>query len=467
MDDNNVVKLSFKQRINYSVGAFGYNFLYYWISAFMAIFCTDVLGIEAGIVSALVLGVRIFDVVNDPIIGSIADRSKLDKNGNRYPKWLRAGSIGLGILVFLLFFTRPEWSMGFKVAWVCVLYCCITVFSTATDMPYGALNGVLTNDGYERSKVSAIRMVLSSAGSNLCGAVALILVAFFSVGGSTANGYAIAVGISAVILIACMLWTAGHTKEVVHPPKAAKIPLKMQFKSFFKNKYSIIAVVSMFATGFNAYSAFTLLTYFFTYYANNANLISVYSIVTLIAGLIGSGIVSTFVVKLFKGKKGSAIKWCALGYAVLYGLLFLVAPNNPLFFIIIFVAQVLVNSQGAIVYSLIGDAADYGEYISGTRCDGFQYSFASLMLKLGGAIGPAALLALLDSFGYMPNQPQNAAVLNVMHCSITFLPAIIGILCFVLYSFYNMDTKMHKKIVEELHSRHERAELENQSNSDV
>ena len=63
------IKLSFRQRIDYSISEFGYNSIYYWISAFMAVFLTDQMGIAAGAVSFLTLFVRIFDGINDPIIG--------------------------------------------------------------------------------------------------------------------------------------------------------------------------------------------------------------------------------------------------------------------------------------------------------------------------------------------------------------------------------------------------------------
>ena len=82
------IKLSFRQRIDYSISEFGYNSIYYWISAFMAVFLTDQMGIAAGAVSFLTLFVRIFDGINDPIIGSMADRS-VDKGKGKYMPWVR------------------------------------------------------------------------------------------------------------------------------------------------------------------------------------------------------------------------------------------------------------------------------------------------------------------------------------------------------------------------------------------
>lgn len=87
------IKLSFRQRLDYSISEFGYNSIYYWISAFMAVFLTDQMGIAAGAVSFLTLFVRIFDGINDPIIGSMADRS-VDKGKGKYKPWVRWGALG-------------------------------------------------------------------------------------------------------------------------------------------------------------------------------------------------------------------------------------------------------------------------------------------------------------------------------------------------------------------------------------
>lgn len=84
----------FRQRLDYSISVFGYNSIYYWISAFMAVFPTDQMGIAAGAVSFLTLFVRIFDGINDPIIGSMADRS-VDKGKGKYKPWVRWGALAM------------------------------------------------------------------------------------------------------------------------------------------------------------------------------------------------------------------------------------------------------------------------------------------------------------------------------------------------------------------------------------
>ena len=99
------VKLDFRERINFSISEFGYNSIYIWITAFMAIFFTDYIGVAATSVSLLMLVVRIFDAINDPIIGSLADRTR--SKWGRYRPWVAIGGIVMSLLIILLFAAQP------------------------------------------------------------------------------------------------------------------------------------------------------------------------------------------------------------------------------------------------------------------------------------------------------------------------------------------------------------------------
>ena len=70
------IKLSVRQRLDYAIAEFGYNFIYFYVSSYLMIYYTDVIGVAASSVSLLVLVMRLFDAFNDPIIGSIADRTR-------------------------------------------------------------------------------------------------------------------------------------------------------------------------------------------------------------------------------------------------------------------------------------------------------------------------------------------------------------------------------------------------------
>lgn len=134
--------LSFVEKLHYGIGTIGYNASFHWVSTFLQIYYTDTIGVSAGALSALVLGVRLFDAVNDPIIGSMADRTRT--RWGRYRPWLLFGGIGLPLSMIALFSARSSWSPATKVLWMCIWYVVATVMSTCYDMPYSALHGALS-----------------------------------------------------------------------------------------------------------------------------------------------------------------------------------------------------------------------------------------------------------------------------------------------------------------------------------
>ncbi len=185
-------------------------------------FLTDQMGIAAGAVSFLTLFVRIFDGINDPIIGSMADRS-VDKGKGKYKPWVRWGALAMSLSIIALFAMQASWSYTFKMIYMWVTYLLVTIFSTCCNMPFGALNGVLTSDSGERAKLSGLRMVFANVGASWAGLIAVPLIVFFSGVGDgttqTPRGYLLAVIVCVVIGLPTLFWSSYKVKEVVKPPK--------------------------------------------------------------------------------------------------------------------------------------------------------------------------------------------------------------------------------------------------------
>lgn len=447
------IKLTIGQRMNYAISEFGYNAIYYWVTAYMLIFYTDIIGVAAGAVSVLTLVVRIFDAVNDPMIGSLADRTK--SKWGRYRPWVFIGGTIMSLLILLLFNAQPDWPYTTKVVYMWVIYILVTVASTCCNMPFGALNGVLTSDGFERQKLSSMRMVFANIGSNFTGLVAVPLIVFFSDAGGqqTQRGYLLAVALCIILGLPTMLWTSCKVREVVQPPPTQKsIPLKKQMGTLIHNKYIILAIFAQVVSGFNAYGRMGILMYYFTYYANNDALMSIQGVIGIAGGIIGSGFVGTLIYKKLQNK-GRTIQVCYFGAAIGYVALFLMNPNATPFWIVAFLTQCIQSGAGSTGYALIPDAIDYGEYRTGVRCDGFLAALVSFGLKAGGAVGPAIMLAILGAMGYVANQVQNATVLTFLNMCISVIPAVCCIVIVLLYCLWDMTAERHEEIRVELEKR--------------
>lgn len=450
---------SFGERLSYGIGDFGYASVYMWVSSFMTIFFTDYIGVPAVSVSALLLAVRIFDAVNDPIIGAIADRSR-SKYG-RYRPWVAVGGSVMCVLIVLMFAVQPTWPMSVKTAWMWITYILVTVAATCYGMPFNALGGVITSNDTGRINLSNTRMVCSSLGSNFTNLTATTIILLFSgtnQSAATAQGYFGAVLCSAALSIPVILWSAARSKERVQPvpqtaEKSGKVSLGLQMKCLLGNKYALGCLFGQFVAGFYTYGRYTLMAYYFTYYEGDFKLYSITGMIGLFTGVIGSGVLGPGLYKLIR-HKGRAVA-AAFGLSGLLSIpMFWLSAKGILFWVFYAVSTALGTAAFGLRFGCDGDNADYAEYKYGIRADGFLSAFISMMLKAGGALGPAVLLIWLDKLGYVANQPQSTTVLNALNMGMSFIPG--GLLLLVALNFlifYDMDSKKHAEILAELERR--------------
>lgn len=130
--------------------------------------------------------------------------------------------------------------------------------------------------------------------------------------------------------------------------------------------------------------------------------------------------------------------------------LFSVRENPAAFYIFSGLTQFFFSGFNTAIYAVIPDCAEYGQWKTGLRNDGFQYAFISLGNKVGMAIGTALLASMLGKFGYVANQHQNDAVLAVMKHAFTTIPGMLWIVTAVVLFFYRLNRKYYNEIVEEL-----------------
>ena len=450
------VKLTFRQRFDYAIFDFGYMFAYYWVNAFMTVYYTEVIGVSVAAVATLTLVVRIFDAVNDPIIGSIADRS--NSRHGKYTPWLRWGGLAMGIFIWLMFAARPTWPMSMKLVWMWVTYTLVTVATTCHYMPYMALNGIISADSDERNKASALRGVFCGASGQISAMLAVPLITLFAgtdTGPESASGYTGAVAISAVLFISIAFYSSARVKEVVkQPPDQQKVPFFENIRLFCKNKYAIILAVGFLMNGFCAYGRMAIILYYFQYVGGDIGLNTTYGLVTLIACLVGPGFVTEWLYKLTRHKGLGMVLGFAL-FGILSAPIYWMTPGTIAFWIVLFLGQMITAAASGIASGMVGDAADYGEYMSGVRIDGFISSVLSLMQKIGSAVGPALMLLIIDKYGFVSNATvQTPEVLNVLSFGMSFAITICCVIAVVNYLFYDLDNKKLAGIRSAIEERH-------------
>ncbi len=437
----------------------GYSMMNYLLTSYLTIYLTDVIGVAGVIVSAMLIVARVFDAINDPIIGSLADRTRT--RVGRYRPWIFFGSIASCILVTLMFSNSPNWSGAVQAIYAIVVYMAVTIATTSMYIPMLALNSVITSDNKQRSSIATLRMITSGFGTVIIPIITMRLVLKFS-GGETISsiGYTRAVLLISIIAMALGLIGALVSKERLEPAKAQKssIPLKQQFSAASKNPAILLLILCFIIFGFIAYGRNGVMLYYFTYYVGNVNLYSMIGLCGLVGTFVGPALVGSLLLRFIPHKGRSApialtiVGLCYLGMG-------LSLPSNALWWVLAVVASIFQSAFATIAFAALPEACDMGELISGVRVDGFLSSGTSFGLKFGSAVGPAIFLAMFDAAGYVANTAQNGRVLSLMNATVTYIPAIMLFITAVLmFLFYNITPDEHARITEELKARREAAE---------
>ena len=449
-------KQAVARKFAFASGELVYNLPWMLVSSYLAFFMTDVAMIPAAAVSVLFLVCRIWDAINDPMIGSLADRTQT-KMG-RYRPWMLGGAIGLIPLVIILFWAHPNWSVGARTAYGCIIYFLTVIAGTSWNIPFSALNGVISPYPQERASFSSYRIFISSLACSLATAIFIPLVTNFSgAEGNTVRGYALAAVVVCCMAIPFVFTSILGTKEVMKAPPQQKFTAKEMINCFVKNPPLLIVSAAFLVYGFLNYGRMTVGMYYFTYVWGNANLFTLYATVNGIVCAVAA-FFSAELVKLCKGKRGALLVSYGFSF-VLNLILFFLNPSNASSTLVLALLYVTAAFNGictALLYGMIGDTVEYGQWKTGVRADGLCSSGTSLMLKLGGAIAPTLLVALLGATGYVAGAAeQTVGALNTMNVFMNLVPAILAAIGFVLFWFYKLDSKMHAQIISDLKERGE------------
>lgn len=449
--DTNKNSLTVGQKLSYGVGTIGYNACWWWVSVYFSIYYTDTIGVNTAVVAALLFFARIFDAIDDPLIGSLQDRTA--SRWGRYRPWLFAGSVLMPICVILLFSAKSSWTILNKIIWMVVVYFLAEICSTVYDMAYSSLHGVMTNSSKERVSISSFRMVCAQIGTQITGILGMPLVLYFSNAGglSTQRSYTAAVAIISLATMPLAMWTPIKVAEKVLPAKREeKISVKGQIQTLTKSPPVWIITFGMFAFGFLAYGRGNMMVYYMRYVAGNVALMSVFSIVNLAGTLIGSIMICPLLYGLLH-HKGKVVGIAHLLIAAFNFAIFFVKPNGILFWGLTFLASASQSTMSTAQYSMLGDAADYGELKTGLRCDGFLSAFTSTALKIGGAIAPSLGLMLMARANFVPNTVQTSEVIRLLKGCISIMPGTVALFAAILFFFaYKLSETEHERIRKEL-----------------
>ncbi len=435
-------KPTIREKIAYALGdAAAGGITWKIMSIAFPLFFTNVFGLTFADAAALMLIARLFDVVTDPIMGSLADRTQ--SRWGTYRPWLIFGAIPFGLIFALLLYT-PDFGPAGKRIYAYVLYLLMMAVYTAVNVPYGSLLGVMTDDDNEKNQFSSYRMV----GAYAMGFITLLSFPYLQkmVGGTDAHQYAVLGAVFGIIAAAMTLACGLMTKERLKPVRAEKYSLS-QFVDLFKNKpwiyLTLIGLCTNFFNGFRYAVAGYLISYCLGGDVTVGSLIINYTVLMAfgeVTCMIFGGVSPKFA--KWVGSKRMAFVWSAV-ICVVFSVLFFFIPMNPKY-IWLMVAVVILTSVGVglyspLLWSMYADVADFATEKFGTSSTGLIFSSGTMAQKLGGAISGSLIALLLglagarmipDDFGNMSIDPASVteSVRTMVWSLFSLIPAAIALI---------------------------------------
>lgn len=440
--------ISIKEKIGYGLGDTASNIVFQVVINFMMIFYTDVFGISAAAVGTLMLMVRLFDAVTDPIMGGIADRTHT--RWGRYRPYLLYTCIPYAVLAVLAF-TTPDLGANGKLVWAYVTYAVLMTIYTAINIPYSALGGVLTENVKDRTSIQSFRFAMAMAGGAIVTASFMPLVDFFSgADGNREVGYQYAMGVLSILAVVCFLLCFFSTKERVKPPvNERKTNLFQDLWSLRGNRPFMLVVGAAFFLLILTAMRSAAAPYYLTYVLEREDLTSFFLTSGMVAALVGAlftNFISQRVCKVVLFRTGCVL--IALTHAALF-----VIPGE--FVWIAYGAFVAANFCQMIVvpvnFSMVADTADYGALKTGKTIMGMSFSAHLLVIKLGLAVGGALTGWLLAYYGYVANQSQTEHALFGIMVVFAGSGVVVGVLMWLVMRFYPLTDQRMLDVHRELH----------------
>ena len=439
-----------KEKIGYALGdAAAGGITWKIMSIAFPVFFTNVFGLTIADTATLMLVARLFDVVTDPMMGALADRTQ--SRFGTYRPWLIYGAIPFGLIFALLLFT-PDFGPVGKRIWAYSLYLMMMAVYTAVNVPYGSLLGVMTDDDNEKNQFSSYRMV----GAYAMGFITLLSFPYLQkmVGGSDAHQYAV-LGAGFGILAAAMTLACGLlTKERLKPIRAEKFSFK-PFADLFKNKpwiyLTLIGIGTNFFNGFRYAVAAYLLTYCLGGDITINGLIINYTVFMTfgeVTCMIFGGVSPKFTEWMGSKKKAFYV---ATLICIVFSVAFFFVPMDASY-IWVMIALVVLTSVGVglyspLLWSMYADVADYATEKNGTSSTGLIFSSGTMSQKFGSAISGSLVALLLGVAGFVSGtNPETGetvititneeSVRQMIWCLFSIFPAIIACLMILLVIKY-------------------------------
>ena len=454
----------------FGLGTIGRDAVYSLVSMYFITYLTEVVGLSdawLAVIGGLMVAFRVFDALNDPVMGTIVDNTKT--RWGKFKPWILFGMLAAGVLTVLMF-SDPGLSGGGYVAFIAVIYLLWGMAFTTNDISYWSLMPAISKDQKVREGVGAVARICASIG--MYAVVVLYTQVPSLFGMSPRKSYFV----FAVIVVAVMWFFQSFTLFGVKEDRSAlekqeRTTLGGMAKALFKNDQLMVAAAAMalFMIGYCTTTSFGI--YYFKYAYKNEGTYMVFAAVLGVAQLLALSIFPQFSKKFTRRQLYTG---ATVAVVIAYILFFFSFEKLPLIILAglaLFFAQAFIQ---LLMLLFLADAVEYGEWKLGKRNESVSFAVQPFINKLGGAVGTGVVTVTLIVSGINEVSNKVAALdpiadadavnalindvvgtpLWIMKLSMMILPLLCIVAGYILYAKkFKIDETMYAQIVAELNGK--------------
>lgn len=449
MTMNNNPKIGIVEKLGFCSIEVGNQFCWTMVSSYLSIFYTDVVGLTPAIVSIILLIARVWDGINDPMMGAIA--AKTNTKYGKYRPYLIWGAPFVAIFSVLTF-SKIGATGTPAILYAAITYILCGMAYTVVCISQAALANVMTRDAHTRVQLQSFRQAGNGITGLIISAIAMPMILYFGNGStSSSKGYFVVNIIFAVLGMICVIFGGIVCKERVKSAQDEdNVSVKEIIKYAITNKNVLLLCLNGMCTAGSILGRMGVLSYWFIYYIGKPELMATVLVCFNFATIVVQFIVP-FITKSIGKKKSCMVSY---GLQILSMLILFVGGKTT---VILYAGSILLglsNFAPPILNGFMGAVADADEVEHGRRNDGLIASIQTLGTKIGIALGGSIGVSLLGFAGYVANQEQTAEALTGINAVANLAPIVFVVLaaiCILLIPITPEQEQENRRILEERH----------------
>ena len=447
-------KLSFAEKSSYALGDLGANFVFQAMVVLQLDFYTHTFGLTAAQAGTLFLAVGLGVGCLNPIMGMLADRTVT--RWGRFRPWLLWTALPFGIICVLTF-TTPNFSPTGKILYAWITYSLLRLIYTVNNVPYASLNSVMTSDPDERASIASYRQIAANFAGFIVATLVIPMVKLFG-HGDEARGYQYAMALLSALGVTFFIVAFFATKERVQPDPRQKTSFRQDLADLYKNRpWIVLSLVTLSYFTAVVIRGNVMLPYF-RFVAGNVDLYSLFNGFGLASLLVG--VACSTAVSIRVGKRQLFIVTMLLS-GVFTLALFVIPPTSTVTIVVTEVLrQFICGLSAPVIWAMIGDVTDYGEWKTGRRASGTVTSAVVFALWAGLALGGAIAGWLFAFYGFISEaRVQSAHAQSGIVLTASLYAGLAFFTVAACLFFYPLSREDNQKIANQLAERRKGFEL--------